>query len=75
MHLADNFRLARDSPETSHAMLLYEQAIQSAGENGNAWNRHTNSLKISDTIEAQSRGVISRDETCLLLAERKYGGS
>jgi hypothetical protein len=75
MHLADNFRLARDSPETSHAMRLYEHAIQSARENGNARNRYTNSLKISDTAEVQSRGVISRDETCLLLAERKYGGS
>jgi hypothetical protein len=27
-------------------MRLYEQAIQSARENGNAWNRYTNSIKI-----------------------------
>ena len=44
-------------------------------EKANPWKRHTNTIRISDTSETQSRSVNSRDGTCLPLAERKYGGS
>ena len=44
-------------------------------EKANPWKRHTNTIRISDTSETQSRSVNSRDGTGLLMAERKYGGS
>jgi len=60
---------------TDHPIIRRDGRPQDVHLHQHCRRRQEGLCPVSRSDPEHARGVISRDETCLLLAERKYGGS